>query len=698
MTVVAESCESCTYDAYPFQNATECEPTTSTDGGRTGPGRTPHDLNTHSPQYLALAIGNELPVDVSSALELQARRIEELESKLAGLDAAAAKQASNEDVHEAALADSSKPPSGLSRTSIKYSLHERTSHENMLIRGKGFKTQFYGASFPISLIAHFSELKTFMRDVTTSESLARLQRELSNLERRRRFRIRDNTTHDIKGLLTLLPSRQVVDRHVKLYFESMENIYHILFAPDLWTEYDGFWQNPPNGRPEFVVILFLLMAIVYCASEQATSGYAEGRPTARETAVKWIEVSETWFREQTPKSLKVFFYQIQCLIFLAKQANSVERKKSWTAAGSLLRHGMAAGLHREPSLLGEKTSGIDKELRRRLWATMVELELQASIDRGMQASLTGYSVDRIVPMNIDDEEIGDHFQDFSEPRPGQRYTPSAFLTICQDSLKLRQEIVFLINNPSNNLRYEDVLLLEGKVIQKLETLPCWTKYDDHGGSILPPSFLPQVLLDIQLRQFLIILHSPFTYVSGTRSKYSRTASFEAAASILSHHSKLVKSGNLMLLMLRNDVFRAAISVCHNMFRAGFDTNDLFLQSMRLSFSQLLEEAIAMLEAKVLRYGKEDISYWFIAAAYALVQSKNSSEETSTYVQSARDRIAKLYRNVLCLQEMPSREPIVYSGTGSVTSLEIAQSLDSFDYFDVAGYDFDEIWPFGPFEL
>jgi hypothetical protein len=44
----------------------------------------------------------------------------------------------------------------------------------------------------------------------------------------------------------------------------------------------------------------------------------------------------------------------------------------------------AIGLHRDPDIFKGRCTTFESEIRRRLWATSLELELQASIDRGMR--------------------------------------------------------------------------------------------------------------------------------------------------------------------------------------------------------------------------------------------------------------------------------------------------------------------------
>ena len=72
--------------------------------------------------------------------------------------------------------------------------------------------------------------------------------------------------------------------------------------------------------------------------------------------------------------------------------------------------------------------------------------------------------------------------------------------------------------------------------------------------------------------------------------------------------------------------------------------------MRRSFPQILEKALDMLEVRPVLLGKGENSYWFIVAAYGLVQAKIASADPNTEIQPARDRILRLYNKIHASQE------------------------------------------------
>lgn len=396
-------------------------------------------------------------------------------------------------------------------------------------------------------------------------SLPRVQRDLKTLQVKwKRERVAAFPSNDI-NLLVLVPARETVDRLAHLYFDTFESVYRIVHIPTFWKEYHSFWEAPKKARPAFIVMLLLVMAAVSCISGNDRPSYIGDSATAREQAIVWIHACDTWVPNQSRKNSYLAIWQIQCLSLLAKQANTIKKKRAWTSAGNVVRNAMAAGFHRDPSLLGTKISVFDQEMRRRLWATMVELELQASIDRGMPSALVGIPCDCAPATNINDEDFGEDSETLPDQKPWTQYTETSFLHMSRSSLSLRVSLNSLVNELNNHPQYEDILTYEEKINLKLREIPS----ENDTGVLQKRSKFPDLvrtLLDIQLRQFLILLHSPFARQPGSDSRHalSRMICLDAASSILDQHSKLLASSNLTLCVFRNDVFRGALVMCHNM--------------------------------------------------------------------------------------------------------------------------------------
>ena len=400
--------------------------------------------------------------------------------------------------------------------------------------------------------------------MTHHTSLPHVQRDLKTLQVKWKSAKADNQSTKDLNFHELLPRREIVDSLVHTYFNTFETLYRILHAPTFWKEYENFWQDPQVARPAFIVIILLIMATVNASSKERST-YIGDSATAREMALLWIEACDSWLQRQSQKHTYLALFQIQCLLLLAKQANTVKKKRSWTSAGTLIRHAMSAGFHRDPKLLGRKISVFDQEMRRRLWATMVELELQASIDRGMPSATAGlrFPSDSAPALNINDEEFDENSQVPPKSMAKDAYTTASFLHLSRSSLSLRISLNSALNELSSHPKYEDVLKYDEMIMHKLQEIPSQTNSSD--ASVFQS--LPRTLLDIQLRQFLILLHGPFARQAESNSRYSlsKMTCFNAASSIIDQHSKLTASGNYTLSLFRNDVFRSALAICHTIY-------------------------------------------------------------------------------------------------------------------------------------
>jgi hypothetical protein len=507
-------------------------------------------------------------------------------------------------------------------------------------------------------------------------SLPRVQRDLKALQVRWKGEKTNLVPLTDSELLQLLPGRETVDYIVRLYFDSFETTYRILHRPSFLKEYEMFWEDQQAAKPAFIILMLLMMAAVSCLSPKEQPTYIGDSAIARERAVLWIEVAEGWLGHHSQKNIYLAIWQIRCLLILAKQVNLVKKKRTWTAAGNLVREAMSAGFHRDPSLLGEKVSVFDQEMRRRLWATMIELELQASVDRGMPSASAGIPSDTATVLNVDDEDLTVECDSPPAPKPWREYTACSFLHISRASFSLRVSLNSLGNDLSSPLRYEEALNYEEMITKELQKLPPRAEPGENQDTGRMP-VLARTLLDVQLRQFLISLHAPFARQADANSRYSlsRMICFNAAASILEQYSQLTSSGNVLLLLLRHDYFRAALIISHNMYISMsiqsmcmiicycysclcIKTDDLFLNSN--TSIQYVENALSMLQDRITRLGTGYTHYWYISAAYALLRSEMSPKQSTTQKQEAIDRVARQYYRVLASQEdfLKAKEKVI----------------------------------------
>jgi hypothetical protein len=409
----------------------------------------------------------------------------------------------------------------------------------------------------------FPELRSFMRDsIKQHPSLPRVQRELKSLQIKWKLEKSSSFPSTNPDLLHLFPEQETADQLIHIYLDTVETTFRIIHIPSFLEEYKSFQDDRSSARPAFLALTLLMMATASCLSKENIT-YVGDSSIARERAALWIEVSERWLQKQSHKQIYLTIWQIRCLLLLSKQVNVIKKKRLWTEAGTLLRQAMAAGFHRDPSFLGEKVSTFDQEMRRRLWATICELELQASIDRGMPSASAGIFSDCSPILNIDDADLTDEGDSEASAKDWDQYTNSSLLMISRSSFALRVALNSVVNDLGSPLQWEQIASYEVLVTTELEKLPSWVKSETENSE----AGLSGSILQIQLLQFLILLHTPFARKRSANSRYStsRMICFQAATKILEQVRRLTSHNYYFFLLFRHEYFRAALVVCHNAF-------------------------------------------------------------------------------------------------------------------------------------
>ncbi|KAB8236559.1 uncharacterized protein BDW43DRAFT_267187 [Aspergillus alliaceus] len=528
--------------------------------------------------------------------------------------------------------------------------HEPRPAEAVIFRGDNYMTQYYGSTNPTSLIAHFPELRSYMKEtIKHHPSLPGVQKELKALDTKWKYEKSSVPSVKEADLLRLLPDHTYMDAAVQLYFDTFETVYRIVHRPSFLEEYDQLRSDRGDAKPGFIILVLLVMATV-CCTTTTDRAYVGSSSLGRERGTLWIETAEAWLEKQSKKNIYLLIWQIRCLLVLAKQMCRYKKKRMWSVAGDLVREGMVAGFHRDPSRLGSKISFFDQEIRRRLWATMVELELQASIERGMPSTLAATRMDCAPPLDVDDEDLRPESEAPRGRRASGYRTTTLFLRSSRNSLDLRVSLNSRVNDLTLDMTHEETLRYDDMIMSELQRLPQPVE-GNHDTRAIGLSQMARTVLDLQLRQFLVLLHAPFARKAEANSRYalSRMICFNAAASMIDQHWRLSRAGNSILLLLRHDYFRGAFNLSHYAYVSG-TRPDPFVPIDHNTILQYIQHALFMLEDSITYIGTGFTYHWYISAGISFLRSLSQSAESSTFKQEAINQVVKQYYRVLASQE------------------------------------------------
>lgn len=581
-------------------------------------------------------------------------------------------------------------------------------HERALLRGKGFKTQYFGPSHPAGILLQYEELSQFVKTVLLS--IPALEKARLTFKQKRQDLGPSWELPHFETLAGMVPDQKRVDALVQEYFATIETTYRILHTPSFFQSYKDFWKSPSEVSTAFVVQLILVCACVNASVEGGPTGFHGRNSAARDMSLNWIKRSEQWLDMQSQKHVTLESFQITILLVIAKRLNCFKIKREWTVSGHLLRLAMSAGLHREPTFLSKNISVFDQEMRRRLWFTILEVETQACVDRGMPATIHPYDWDCLPPLNIHDEDFDLTTERMPPTRPMTEFTRTSFLCVAQQHLHIRLDMLSRVNSIRICFENETAAEYDQKIRRIVDDIPSWKDN--------PSSNTAQSLSRLLLYEFLLLIHEPtMAYQDGqARYFFSRAARRNAALNTLRFYAEMSQSVGLTFVNLREDIYRACLTLCHDIVVSRHAADDL-VQDNTLAV-EMVVNAVDLMEARIRCLGQGFHSFWLGISALGLLRSKLSPLlPTEEFTKQTADRVSRLH--VFMMSEQVAQptpasgfEDAAMSGATTLVGLsgipESNQPLPDMGVFDNDGqpfnvfsdtlFDFDmaDVWNTGNF--
>jgi hypothetical protein len=523
--------------------------------------------------------------------------------------------------------------------------------ELRFFRGKGFRTRYFGPHNASMAFVELTGLCPFMRE-TADEWLRpvilhdRKDRKRRQEDRERQFEQRD------PELEMLLPSKEETDALVEVYLTQFEQIHRIVHIPTFRKEYEEYWApGGANRYAAFTALILSMIAVTSCVHTHESLRFVGMMSSARHWAEKWIKACDKWHSNQSQKHRRLIHYQIVCLLYLAKRVNTYKKKRFWTGAGSLIHDGIAVGLHREPSHMANKITIYNQEMRRRIWTTIQEFDMQASFDHGLPTLLSQLHYDVNAPRNLDDEDFDENTTIMPPSKAPKEYTYTSFQNLARQSLPLRLELSRLLTGPTSDIDYDQVIRYTNDLTQEIDALPSWDTNVDLAKTNKNP-LIAYTLLHVQLRQYIIPLHQPYLKLRKQNSKYqySEIIYYNAARDIVLLHDKLYEQGIRALNFLREDALTTAINLCSvTMLQPRGSTNMIMINSHHTL--KLIEKCIGMKEDRLLRCGNnEPWGYSIMCAALGLLEAHLGTKNPEVAKSSSAERFVNLHYRLLANQE------------------------------------------------
>lgn len=483
-----------------------------------------------------------------------------------------------------------------------------------------------------------------------------------------------------------------MDELVQLYFATFESCYRILYYPSFIGEYRRYKSDLQNAKSAFVVELILIMSVTGIL-------YADA-PIRDELAAKsryWIHIAQTWLSAPLEKDrLTLNGIQIHCFLLLARQVTRLGADLVWISAGSLMRMAMQMGLHQDPNYMEEMRLP-EKETRRRLWYTILEMNVQAALDSGMSPMISTGDFNTLPPSRMSDEELepaGMKVKAQSEMHGLS--SQKQLLPLLAESLPLRLNVTKVINSLQLEPSYEEVLRLEKDLAIACRNATTALDSTLPLNSISHTSRFALSHFTHLLRRFTLCLHFPYAIQAKKNPlyTYSQKHCLDATQDIVSVlddelYARLLLTGGGMF---RDLITRGALILYLEL------TSDINADASLASRSRnrarqepILRDArrVAQYAKERMRHGETNVKgYVFLSMSTAQIEALfDGSEPEEAAMNAARDSL-EMCREILEAMAVKASGVGTESGVSNGVTPLLGDLDGQFEFLDDGSWDFD----------
>ncbi|KAI1489842.1 hypothetical protein F5X96DRAFT_670272 [Biscogniauxia mediterranea] len=306
-------------------------------------------------------------------------------------------------------------------------------------------------------------------------------------------------------LVETLPAKTICDQAVDCYLRTFEPIFRILHVPSFKRDYEEYWLHPEVPKTSLLMKLIMVLAIgAIFLPDRSTSNQIRGVSREWAYAVQW------WLIGPTERdAMNLDGVQIFCLLLLARQATSLGGASS-IITEALLKLCFTIGLHLDPKIFSS-LSLFESEMRRRLWATSLELITITSMNSSLPLLINVDDFDLQPPSNIPDDSLEDGQSTSSTTAySDQEGLNCSVQILLLKSLPLRIQIIRQLNNINRNYAYQSVLE-SGKVLMAhcREMAAFFHSRASEANEGTPTSEFQMIFLDTYMHRIILFMHRPF---------------------------------------------------------------------------------------------------------------------------------------------------------------------------------------------
>jgi hypothetical protein len=368
--------------------------------------------------------------------------------------------------------------------------------------------------------------------------------------------------------------------------------------------------------------------------------------------------------------------ETRVLLLQARHANMCHPSELWRECGDIVRRAMLIGLHQDPEG-SEKLSKMQKEMRRKLWMTIVELDLRFSFSAGMPSAVQSSLIMVAEIVNVDDEELTEDMAQYPIHKPNTVWTHALPQIALVASIKERLDVANLLGGYINIERDAPLILHHARILENvLKSLPTQFRSSTKAGNISNKQLyrlFTSIMVDISIRRPLLSLYRVIA-MSPISAQYpeAMTGALRNSLAILAHLDALdptvadistVKTRdylNLFHILCKMDIMQAATVLCYQIrsfnssLRSSESTEEEtgndhthFLEGQtKQSLTRVVENTLNSMLQRIGEFGSDLKEVLPLSVLLQSVRADGTADERKAIMLKGAERVLFVCRQIL----------------------------------------------------
>ncbi|KAG0648014.1 Fusarisetin A cluster transcription factor fsa6 [Hyphodiscus hymeniophilus] len=547
---------------------------------------------------------------------------------------------------------------------------------------KGNRSRYVGVGDRMAMLDQFEDAKSYIMNSFKDPDTIGMMYELSEYHnsfqkkpKKLKVQLPQDRASLISEMMKSIPTDGALGSVFHFYGTHWEGLTRVLHMPTLLQEAkdvedslishtEGNYSLPPNTRESIVPQLIGILILSTRFSKLMIKDASEDQ------IAMWMELMQRWLDGLKGKEkLNIDTLRVQTLLLLAKMSSLAQTSELWKESGILVRSAMIMGLHQDPESY-ETISAFEKEQRRKLWRSIVELDVQFSLACGMPAAIRSSDFKSRALRNVDDAALKEQMTTYPDDTPERVWTDALPQFLMDASMKDRLDATNLLTSEINIPNTEKLLSLARYFEYSLQGLS-----NDLAVSLSPSSersagrLFTKIMLDVQLRRPIMSIYQQILF-SGNSSHYLEVqrGALRNAIAMLSHLDALdpevadpntIKSRdqlNLFHILCKRDIMQAALILCleiqsfSHASREGERTlhngRDDLLPWTKTSLTRIVENTLNSLLQRLGEFGSDLKDILPLSIVLLSARSDGTPEDKKALMRKGAERVLKACREAL----------------------------------------------------